>query len=148
MRGWGAVVYQDNAHLHGPLGLVLVPNGDLITANGDGVNPDPNQPSELVEFTPSGQFVGQFSIDPNPDGPFGLAVTNAGGVLRLAAVDDNTNSLDVWTFKTRNSRSSFASNRSWASGQSAAIDHLFSVTQESDVPSTLFSRRRVMWGQS
>ena len=168
--GMGTVVYQDNAHLHGPLGLVLAPNGDLITANGDGVNPDPNHPSELVEFTPSGQFVGQFSIDPNPDGPFGLAVTNVGGVLRLAAVDDNTNSLDVWTFKT-NSRSSFASHSSSASGsaasdanfvttigmssgalaasgQSAAIDQLFSVTQESDVPSTLLSRRRVMWGQS
>ena len=146
--GMGSLVYKDNTHLHGPLGLVLAPNGDLITGNGDGVNPDPNQPSELVEFTPSGRFVGQFSIDPSPDGPFGLALTNAGGVLRLAAVDDNTNSLDVWTFD-RNSRSSFASNRSSASGQSAAaIDQLFSITQESDVPSTLFSRQRVMWGQS
>ena len=89
--GTGNLVYQDNTHLHGPLGLVLAPNGDLITGNGDGVNPDPNQPSELVEFTPSGRFVGQFSIDTSPDGPFGLAVTNAGGALRLAAVDDNTN---------------------------------------------------------
>jgi len=94
------LVYQDKTHLHGPLGLVLAPNGDLITANGDGVNPDPNQPSELVEFTPSGHFVGQFSIDSNPDGPFGLAVTDAGGQLRLAAVDDDTNTLDVWTFRT------------------------------------------------
>ena len=97
-------------------------------------------------------------------------MTDVGGLLRLAAVDDTTNSLDVWTFKT-NSRSSFASHSSSASGsaasdanfvttigmssgalaasgQSAAIDQLFSVTQESDVPSTLFSRRRVMWGQS
>ena len=40
--GTGRVVYQDNAHLRGPLGLVLAPNGDLITANGDAVNPDPN----------------------------------------------------------------------------------------------------------
>src|SRR5208337_488802 len=32
--GTGSVVYQDNAHLRGPLGLVLAPNGDLITANG------------------------------------------------------------------------------------------------------------------
>ena len=57
-----------------PARLVLAPNGDLITINGDGVNPDPNQPSELVEFTPSGQFVGQFSIDSSPAAPFGLAL--------------------------------------------------------------------------
>ena len=44
-------------HLHGPLGLVLAPNGDLITANGDAVNPIPTPPSELVEFTPAGKFV-------------------------------------------------------------------------------------------
>ena len=98
--GMGSLVYQDDAHLRGPLGLVLAPNGDLITANGDAVNPDPTQTSELVEFTPNGQFVGQFSIDPNPGGAFGLAVTNTGGVLRLAAVEDVTNSLDIWTFHT------------------------------------------------
>ncbi len=168
--GTGRVVYHDNAHLRGPLGLVLAPNGDLITANGDAVNADPNQASELVEFTPRGKFVGQFSIDPTQGAAFGLAVTNVGGILRLAAVEDVTNSVDVWTFDS-NSRSSFARSSSSASGsaasdanfvtttgmsldalaasgQSAAIDHLFSVTQESDVPSTLFSRRRVMWGQS
>jgi hypothetical protein len=99
--GTGRLVYQDNAHLRGPLGLVLAPNGDLITANGDAVNPDPKQTSELVEFTPRGRFVGEFSVDPNPGGAFGLAVTDASGLLRLAAVDDNTNSLDVWTFHTR-----------------------------------------------
>jgi len=50
-----------NVHLHGPLGLLLAPNGDLITANGDAVNSDANQPSELVEFTPSGQAEGDLS---------------------------------------------------------------------------------------
>src|SRR5262249_25642145 len=98
--GMGRLVYSDSTHLHGPLGLVLAPNGDLIAANGDGVNPDPNQPSELVEFTPSGHFVGQFSINPNEDAPFGLALTDDGGILRLAAVDDDQNALDVWTFRT------------------------------------------------
>ena len=68
------MVYQDDAHLRGPLGLVLAPNGDLITANGDAVNPDPTQTSELVEFTPEGKFVGQFSIDPTAGAAFGLAV--------------------------------------------------------------------------
>ena len=168
--GTGRVVYQDDAHLRGPLGLVLAPNGDLITANGDAVNADPTQPSELVEFTPRGKFVGQFSIDTSEGSAFGLAVSNVGGVLRLAAVEDLTNSLDVWTFNSK-SRPRFASHSSSASGsatsdanfvttigmssgalaasgQSAAIDHLFSVTQESDVASTLFSRRGVMWGQS
>jgi len=54
---------------------VLAPNGDLITANGDAVNPDPTQNSELVEFTPTGQFVAEFSIEPNNSGSaFGIAL--------------------------------------------------------------------------
>jgi uncharacterized protein (TIGR03118 family) len=96
--GMGIVVYQDNAHLRGPLGLVLMPNGDLITSNGDAVNGDPTQPSELIEFTPAGRFVGQFSIDPAQGAAFGLAVSKVGSLLRLAAVEDGTNSVDVWTF--------------------------------------------------
>jgi uncharacterized protein (TIGR03118 family) len=97
--GMGSLVYQDNAHLRGPLGLVLAPNGDLITTNGDAINPDPTQPSELVEFTPKGQFVGEFPVDAGQGGAFGLAVTDTGGILRLAAVDDVTNTLDVWSFR-------------------------------------------------
>jgi uncharacterized protein (TIGR03118 family) len=99
--GKGRLIYSDNAHLRGPLGLVLAPNGDLITANGDAVNPDPNQASELVEFTQTGLFVGQFSIDPQQGGAFGIATSNFGGILRVAAVEDITNSVDVWTFDTR-----------------------------------------------
>jgi hypothetical protein len=95
-EGTGSLVYQDNVHLHGPLGLLLAPNGDLITANGDAVNPDPNQPSELVEFTPSGQFVAQFSVDPGQGAAFGLAVHVSGDQIRFAAVDDATNVLDIW----------------------------------------------------
>jgi uncharacterized protein (TIGR03118 family) len=96
----GTLVYQDQAHLRGPLGLVLAPNGDLIAANGDAVNGDPNQPSELVEFTPHGKFVGQFSIDPAQGAAFGIAVSANDGLLRFAAVEDATNSLDIWTFRT------------------------------------------------
>jgi uncharacterized protein (TIGR03118 family) len=103
--GMGHLVYNDPAHLHGPLGLALAPNGDLITSNGDAVNPDPTQNSELVEFTRGGQFVGQFSVDSVAGSAFGLAVTNVGGLLRVAAVDDNTNSLHVWTFQTGKSHS-------------------------------------------
>jgi hypothetical protein len=34
----------------------------VITANGEGVNGDPMQPSEIVEFTKNGEFVGQFNL--------------------------------------------------------------------------------------
>jgi hypothetical protein len=98
--GMGTLIYQDNTHLHGPLGLVLAPNGNLITTNGDAVNPDPNQPSEIVEFTVQGQFVGQMSVDTGAGGAFGLAVGVFSKELRFAAVDDVTNSLDVWAFGT------------------------------------------------
>jgi uncharacterized protein (TIGR03118 family) len=96
--GMGSVVFNDPNHLRGPLGLVLAPNGDLITANGDAVNGDSTQPSELVEFTKQGQFVGQMSVDPAQGSAFGIAATNAGGLLRLAAVDDATNTVNIWTF--------------------------------------------------
>jgi len=70
-----------------------VPNGHLLVANSDGSNVDPNQPSEIVEFTVGGQFVTQFSVDPNNGGAFGVNVHNVGGAVRFAAVDDNANTL-------------------------------------------------------
>jgi hypothetical protein len=45
----------------------------LIAANGDAINGNPNESSELVEFTPTGHFVGQVSIDPSQGGAFGIA---------------------------------------------------------------------------
>ena len=103
-HGTGRVVFDDPAHLHGPLGLVLLPNGDLVAANGDAVNPDPNHPNELVEFRPrgdrAGRFVAQFQLNPGAAGAaFGVAVTTQNGELRFAAVDDNTNAVDIWTFQ-------------------------------------------------
>ena len=92
--GTGKLVYQDGAHLRGPLGLALAPNGDLLTTNGDGVNQDPTQASELIEFTPSGQFVGQLSLDGTQGGVFGLALNVSKNVLEVATVNDVTNSLD------------------------------------------------------
>ena len=94
--GTGTLIYQDNTHLHGPLALALDPNGDLITANGDAINPDPTQPSELVEFTVTGQFVGQYSVDPSLGAAFGLALNVSGNKVGFAAVDDATNVLDIW----------------------------------------------------
>jgi hypothetical protein len=96
-RGTGSVVFADQTHLHGPLGLTFTPNGDLLVANGDAVNADPNQPNELVEFTRKGKFVAQNSINQTPGAAFGLAVTSSSKGARLAAVDDVLNQLDLFT---------------------------------------------------
>ncbi|HEV2689189.1 MAG TPA: hypothetical protein VGV35_11560, partial [Bryobacteraceae bacterium] len=76
--GMGTVVSHDDTHLHGPLPMALAPNGHLITANGDAVNPGGSQ-NELVEFTRDGVFVTQFQVDPGPaGGAFGLAFGKGG----------------------------------------------------------------------
>jgi hypothetical protein len=92
--GTGKVVYRDPAHLRGPLGLALAPNGNLLTTNGDGVNANPARASELVEFTPRGQYVAQLSLDSTQGAAFGLALKVSKNVLELATVNDATNSLD------------------------------------------------------
>jgi uncharacterized protein (TIGR03118 family) len=100
-EGKGTAVVQDPQHLHGPLGLVLAPNGDLIVANGDAVNPPgaAQVQNALVEYTPKGKFVGQFQLDGGAAGAgFGLAVQQIGDQVRFAAVNDNTNKVQVWTF--------------------------------------------------
>ncbi len=97
-RKTGKIIYQDNVHLHGPIDLVLAPNGDFLVANSDGSNVDPNQPSEIVEFTTGGNFVTQFSVDPNNGGAFGIGLQKVNNVLaRFAAVDDNANSISIYT---------------------------------------------------
>jgi hypothetical protein len=98
--GTGDLVYEDDAHLRGPLGLALAPNGHLITYNGDAVNPPMNnsQINMLVEFTPGGAFVAQKQVDGSQDGAaFGLAIGTAGRKITVAAVDDVTNQLIEWT---------------------------------------------------
>jgi hypothetical protein len=97
--GKGNLVFSDPAVLRGPLGLVLLPDGNLITSNGDAVNPNPKHPSELVEFTPTGKFVGETSIDPAEGGAFGIAAEVQGNVLVFAAFNDDTISLVVWVFE-------------------------------------------------
>jgi hypothetical protein len=94
--GLGSVVYQDNVHLHGALGLAEAPNGHLLVTNNDGINPDPNQPSEIVEFTKEGNFVKEISVDPAPGGSFGLAVNVKDDRAIFAAVDDNSSTLTIW----------------------------------------------------
>jgi hypothetical protein len=96
--GTGKVIYQDGVHLHGPLAMVQGPNGHLFVSNNDGINGDPNQPSEIVEFTKGGKFLRQLSVDPAQGGAFGLGFDRAlGDTVRFAAVDDNANNITVWT---------------------------------------------------
>jgi hypothetical protein len=96
--GPGDIVYQDNAHLHGALALAQAPNGDLLVTNNDVINPDPNQPSEIVEFTKGGYFVKEISVDPNLGGSFGVLAARTGdNSAVLAAVDDNAVSVTIWT---------------------------------------------------
>ena len=81
--------------------MAKAPNGHLLVTNNDStlINFDPNQPSELVEFTVEGRFVKQISLDPTPGGAFGLAVENLGKTAKLAAVDDSVNLFLIWTLK-------------------------------------------------
>ena len=95
--GTGTVIFNDTVHLHGPLDLVIAPNGHLLVANSDGSNVDANQPSELVEFTADGQFVGQYSVDANNGGAFGLGIFSLGrGAYQIGAVDDNANTIRIF----------------------------------------------------
>jgi hypothetical protein len=87
--GRGAVVYQDAAHLHGPLGLTFAPNGNLLVASADpAVSQDPNEPSEIVEFTRKGRFVRQYSVDPNLGSAFALGIVSHDDSEVFAYVDD------------------------------------------------------------
>jgi hypothetical protein len=77
--------------LNVPLGLVIAPNGDILTVNAADGN--------IVETTPAGAQVASFLLDSSGDPPgagalFGLAVTpGADGVY---FVDDATNTLDLF----------------------------------------------------
>jgi hypothetical protein len=101
-NGAGKVVFKDK-HLRGPLALAFAPNGHLLTSNGDAVNADATEPSEIIEFTNTGEFVSQFNVDASQGGAFGLAVSNAvqgvagagTSVASLAFVDDVSNSIVV-----------------------------------------------------
>ena len=79
-----------NGALNGPLGVILAPNGDILSVNaGDG---------NIVETTPSGAQVATMMLDSSGDPPgagalFGLAV--APDARSLYFVDDATNTLDL-----------------------------------------------------
>jgi len=94
--GKGMLIYKDNAHLHGPLGLMVAPDGNFVTANADPTaHNDPAQPSELVEFTLGGKFVRQYSIDPNQGAAF--AILNVRTLLanQFSYVDDFSSTITI-----------------------------------------------------
>jgi hypothetical protein len=97
-RGTGRLIYSDATHLHGALAMAMAPNGHLLVSNNDAINSDPNQPSEIVEFTIGGKFVKQLSVDPSQGGSFGLAAeAMRNDMATFAAVDDVTNTLLIWS---------------------------------------------------
>ncbi|MGH3153058.1 MAG: hypothetical protein ACRDOB_20355 [Streptosporangiaceae bacterium] len=71
--------------LHGPLGMTLAPNGDLIVVNGDDGN--------AVEITPAGKQLAARTLIENGAGElFGIIMAQAGrGIL---IVNDGTDALD------------------------------------------------------
>jgi hypothetical protein len=80
----GGTVVSKGGHLNQPLGLVLAPNGDILTANaGDG---------NIVETTPAGNQVAVAAADPKTGAGslFGLDVTADGSGLFFVDDGDNT----------------------------------------------------------
>lgn len=94
--GRGSVIFSDNKYLHGPLAMIMAPNGHLVVSNNDTINPNPKHVSALTEFTTQGKFVKEITVDSNPGGAFGLNIENVNGITRFAAVDDNQNLLLIW----------------------------------------------------
>jgi hypothetical protein len=88
--GVGAVLFNDQVHLHGPLGIVIGLNGHLFAANSNGTLRDPRNASDFVELTVRGRFIAQQAVDPRLGGAFSIDFTgNETGAKRLAWIDAN-----------------------------------------------------------
>jgi hypothetical protein len=78
-------------------------NSSTIPSNGD-LNPYgvfvPEGPSEIVEFTKSGQFVREYNVDSSQGGAFGLDTVRE-GPFNYAVIDDVTNNLSVYRLQER-----------------------------------------------
>lgn len=97
--GKGQVVYDDQTVLHGPLALLFAPNGDLLTANADPAHfpPSATDPSEIIEITPHGSLVREFSIDPNPGAAFAVLIGNKDRHSRqFVYIDDFVSNCTIW----------------------------------------------------
>lgn len=83
----GGTVVTEGGHLKEPLGLVLAPNGNLITTNGGDGN--------MVEITPQGQQVAVQTADTKTGAGslFGLVISPSANSIYY--VDDGENTLNV-----------------------------------------------------
>jgi sugar lactone lactonase YvrE len=83
----GGSVVSEGGHLKEPLGLVLAPNGDILTTNGGDGN--------IVETTPGGKQLAVQAADTKTGAGalFGLAVSP--GANSIYYVDDGENTLNV-----------------------------------------------------
>src|SRR6202042_3583215 len=83
----GGTVLTEGGHLKEPLGMVLAPNGNIITSNGGDGN--------MVETTPAGQQVAVQTADKKTGAGslFGLAIAPDGKGIYF--VDDGENTLNL-----------------------------------------------------
>ena len=83
----GGTVLTEGGHLKEPLGMVLAPNGNILTSNGGDGN--------MVETTPAGQQVAVQTADKKTGAGslFGLAISPAGNGIYF--VDDGENTLNL-----------------------------------------------------
>jgi plastocyanin len=83
----GGTVLTEGGHLKEPLGMVLAPNGNIITTNGGDGN--------MVETTPEGQQTAVQTADKKTGAGslFGLAISPSGN--RVYFVDDGENTLNL-----------------------------------------------------
>jgi predicted lipoprotein with Yx(FWY)xxD motif len=83
----GGTVLTEGGHLKEPLGMVLAPNGNIITSNGGDGN--------MVETTPAGQQVAVQTADKKTGAGslFGLAIAPEGKGIYF--VDDGENTLNI-----------------------------------------------------
>lgn len=83
----GGTVVTEGGHLKEPLGMVLAPNGNIITTNGGDGN--------MVETTPEGQQTAVQTADKKTGAGslFGLAISPSGNTIYF--VDDGENTLNL-----------------------------------------------------
>ena len=83
----GGAVLTEGGHLKEPLGMVLAPNGNLITTNGGDGN--------MVETTPAGRQAAVQTADKKTGAGslFGLVISPAGNGIYY--VDDGENTLNL-----------------------------------------------------
>jgi len=91
-------VFSSDKHLNGPVGLTLAPNGHVIASNSDSVKGgDPTHPSEIVEFTHDGDFVGEYNVSEVQGAAFGVAFgASNSATTNFAAVNDVSNNMSVY----------------------------------------------------